>query len=109
MCGGGRGRCGRHTIHAPAQEGGLEGNALSSCLRRGEGEQGIELSMHLHQPLLIAWPYLMTALRHNYKRQVANNITSSSLAFTSFDVSLCLICFPFFDSPFARGHVIYTI
>ena len=56
-------------------------------LLRGKDIGGDTLSAHLHQPLLIAWPYLMGALRQGYKRQVEDDVTSSSAAFTSLIVS----------------------
>ena len=57
-------------------------------LLRGKDIGGDTLSTHLHQPLLIAWPYLMGALRQSYKRQVEDDVTSTLSAFSSLSVSL---------------------
>ena len=61
---------------------------LSMHLHRGEeADEGDTLSTHLHRPLLTAWPYLMAALRQGYKRRVADDVASSSAAFSSLSVS----------------------
>ena len=49
---------------------------LCLLVLRSTGPRGDTLYTHLHQPLLKAWPYLITALRQSYKGQAANHKTT---------------------------------
>ena len=64
-------------------------------MHRGEGPAGDTLYTRLHQPLLIAWPYLVAALRQDYKQQAAaeGGVRLSSSAFSRLTVSfLSVFC-----------------